>query len=109
MKRSPINPRNRSRMSKLFIRQFHSVERVKWIGSQPCATCGIEPTDEKRSHNSHMVGKIRGTWRDIIPQCWQCHGVHHQPPEWYLEKWPIERLRELAAKYAEEWTEKEKR
>lgn len=108
MKRSPLKTKPRKHKTEISLRQY-GVESFRiWIHSLPCATCdqwhlGV--------HASHVISKVprgRGTWRDIIPQCFRCHSEFHQKGRLSFcqaRGWPPERLSELAAGYAKEWEE----
>ena len=58
------------RRARLFERNFHSQERVRFIKSLPCEVTG----SSENVVNAHMKSRAAGgTYRDIVPLSWMVH------------------------------------
>lgn len=105
MKRSPLKTKlNRERAAARFARQFHSAEFVEWMRSRACDCC-YKHTPCMEVHHVKTRG-AGGTWRDTVTLCLWCHNaIHREGVATFCRArgWPLERLSELAAVYAEEW------
>lgn len=118
-KRTRVLAREAERKKERFARQFHSTEFVEWMKSKPCC-CGhpfcsmrgsISATSACLYQVPSEVSHIRsrgagGTWRDTVPMSPACHHEFHQKGRATFctsRGWPVERLAELAARYAKEW------
>ena len=70
--------RKRARKEARFRKQFHSKERVAFVGSLPCAACGRVPTKKRPSRNHHDPTKGSGAgYHSISPLCDDCHTRRH--------------------------------
>ena len=55
----------------LFVRNFHSVERVEFMRSQPCE---VTKRQSDVVHNAHTKSRgAGGTYEDIVPLSWEVH------------------------------------
>lgn len=80
MKKSRLNPVNRKRREKRFLREFGSEERVDWYRRQPCDTCGKpagDGVDTPLNECSHVVHAAGKRPHHMVPQCRYCHLEYH--------------------------------
>ncbi len=83
--RKPIRPRNPKRAAWKFKRNFHSVDFVEFTHTRPCWPCG----SRDRIQAAHILegrkmGGCGGDWRDVGPQCSDCHDEWGRGVETFL-------------------------
>ena len=80
MKRQePMVRKNVKRLARRWTAAYHSVRRMLWVQSLPCAVCGDVPSD-----NAHIGGGgmgIKGPYQSIVPLCGnrvEAEGCHNE-------------------------------
>jgi len=98
--------RKKERAIRLFKRNFHSQERVRFIKSLPCEVTG---RSSETVVNAHMKSRgAGGTYRDIVPLQWR---VHRHFDEMSEAKWELiyqrtkQSVRDRAPMYQQLWEE----
>lgn len=101
-RKSKLRPRNPDRAARLFTRAYGSGERVEWIHSHPCVTCGRHL--EGRMHASHVRSKgAGGDADDVVPQCWRCHHAYETEGRLTFERRRRPHMAQAARIYAIAW------
>ena len=75
-RRTALKAQNRKRHAKEWTRAYHSPARVRWVAAQPCAVCGMTP-----SENAHIRTGGMGRKADycfIVPMCSRAHRDLHR-------------------------------
>lgn len=79
MKRSRINPVNRSRRAKNFARAYGSPAFLKFIHRLPCWTCGYAgPSPRQAAHTANGGMGRKADAATVIALCNVCHSKQHQ-------------------------------
>lgn len=80
-----LNGRNAKRAAKEFARAYHSLRRVKFVESLPCAQCGAMSGSAwiVNAHTKTGGTSRKGDYATIIPLCQTfeddgCHDLQHQ-------------------------------
>jgi len=93
-----------ARRKAIFKRNFHSVERVKFMRSQPCEVTKIESDTVQ---NAHMRTRgSGGTYLDIVPLSFEVHMDFDRMSEWdFYQKYKREKqsVRDRAYYYRQLW------
>jgi hypothetical protein len=100
--RKRINPYNAERAQRLFERQFHSDEFVKWVQGHGCSIPGCDRGPVEAAHSvSRGAG---GTWADVLPLCRSHHREQHDlGVQTFSSKYGID-MAALALETAAVWT-----
>ncbi len=85
-RRTRVKPRNAARHTKNWLRAFHSVERVEFVRSLPCANCRKVGDLYSWIENAHTVTggtSRRADHTTVVPLCATvdhtgCHDVSHR-------------------------------
>lgn len=107
--RKRLRPRNPERAARRFATDFGGQERLDWIHSHPCATCGAPAPSESSHEPTRGAG---GKADDQMPQCHRCHTeLHHDGPRAFERARGMEPygLRAITARFAALWRERQER
>lgn len=83
--RKRVNPVNPKRKARLWRKQFHSREFVRFSKRQPCVACGLLRFDDEgnglnETAHSACSRANGGTYRDTCTLCSECHAEEHTGP-----------------------------
>ena len=104
-----VNPINRNRKAREFVRTYHSKERCAFISSLPCCACGGSGSENAHGPDSDAGMGRKGGYKSILPLCGPgysgCHATLHRIGVESFERASGLDLRAEAARVEERWAE----
>ena len=102
-----VNPINRKRKAREFVRTYHSKERCAFISSLPCCACGGSGSENAHTKDSEAGMGRKGSYKSIVALCGGgfsgCHETLHRIGQSAFERASGLDLRAEAARVEAEW------